>query len=74
MNADDLDWKELAKAVIDRAWLDARATRNNYNRIKARCFLTGTTKEWRDSLEMWCTLAGKNEETEMYRARREFGN
>ena len=68
----DLDWKELAKAVIDRAWLDARARRSDYNRVKARNFLLGKTREWRDSLEMWCTLAGQDEESVMYRAKREF--
>ena len=69
----DLDWQALAKAVIDRAKLDARGKRNNYNRIKAMNFLLGITKEWRESLEMWCELAGINEEYIISEAKKEFG-
>jgi len=68
----DLDWQSLAKAVIDRAKLDARGKRNNYNRIKARNFLLGITPEWRDMLEMWCELAGMNEEYVISEAKKEF--
>lgn len=53
---------ELAFAVIRQAWEDASLPTNGYDSVRARCFLTGHPKIWRQSLVFWCSLCNLNVE------------
>lgn len=64
--------QELAIAVIMQAWIDAQYWKDGYNRRMARNFLTGSSKEWRESLENWCGVCGKDPRGILDKARGQF--
>lgn len=65
-------WQELAFCVVLQAWTDAVHWRDSYNRAASRRFLTGETREWRQSLEDWCGVAKKDPRLVMEKARARF--
>lgn len=52
--------QELGFRVIEQAWKDANMPKDCYDRVKARCFLTGYPPEWKGSLFYWAALAELN--------------
>lgn len=48
----------LFRAVIEAAMSDAKKKRKCLDREHARMFLTGANKEWREHLELCCSIAG----------------
>ena len=67
-------FQDLAVAVITQAWLDAHHWYSGGKGRESRYFLTGQTGEWKESLEMWCSLCNKNPKAVMDSARKEFWN
>ena len=53
---------ELARAVILRAIEDAKALRDSNDRREARLFLCAKNRLWRNSLKVWCEMAGWTED------------
>lgn len=68
-----MSYKDLAAAVILQAWIDAMDEKNTKHRIEARLFLTGANREWRESLEHWCSVSRNDSEIIIQKARKRLG-
>ena len=64
--------QELALAVLMQAEKDANIGRNCYYQLTARNFLCGVNKEWKESLDFWCSLARKRTEYILDSSRRKW--
>lgn len=62
----------LAKAVLERAYIDANCKENSFIRDTARSFLTGRNKAWKMSLEKWCDMACVDYNTVLKEARKKW--
>lgn len=67
-----MGFKELSRAVIEKAEEDASQIQENYEKRMAINFLCGTTKGFRERFDMFCTLAGRITEDELEKYRKRY--
>lgn len=62
----------LARAVLERAILDAEAKRDSYDRQQSRKFLTAENSLWENSLREWAELAEISADAIIRRFRKKY--
>ena len=73
MNEIQCGERDLGKAVILRAVVDAGALKDSLDRKQARLFLCAKNELWARSLSAWCDIAGWEMSDIVYFARKRWG-